>query len=210
MSETIRITGHTFPVRDQLKALGGRWDADARGWRVPAEKAEEARALANPPRRGLPHGQLWQPCERRGCSTEPVCVSCERCERHCACPPPPTAEEQETSRLREQERRAAAMAARAAFLARLEGDDWEPTAFPIERCLSNGAWIPETEPDRIGLFLDLVLARESWYAPRVKRDPLPDRRELLRFLARTGKAINHGDDWYAEIRLPVPLEGAES
>lgn len=46
MSETVLITGHTYPVRDQLKALGGRWDAAAKGWRVPAERASEARALA--------------------------------------------------------------------------------------------------------------------------------------------------------------------
>lgn len=28
-------------------------------------------------------GQLWQPCPR--CHTEPVCVTCEHCERHCTC-----------------------------------------------------------------------------------------------------------------------------
>lgn len=39
------ITGNTFPVKDQLKALGGRWDATAKAWNVPEERAEEARAL---------------------------------------------------------------------------------------------------------------------------------------------------------------------
>jgi hypothetical protein len=48
-TETVLITGNTFPVKDQLKELGAKWDADAKGWRVPADKAAEARALvANP------------------------------------------------------------------------------------------------------------------------------------------------------------------
>lgn len=39
------ITGNTFAVKDQLKALGGRWDAASKGWRVPDDKADEARRL---------------------------------------------------------------------------------------------------------------------------------------------------------------------
>lgn len=42
---TITITGNTYPVKDQIKALGGRWNARAQGWDVPVEKANEARAL---------------------------------------------------------------------------------------------------------------------------------------------------------------------
>jgi hypothetical protein len=45
MADTVLITGNTFPVKDQIKAMGGRWDADAKGWRVPADKAEAARTL---------------------------------------------------------------------------------------------------------------------------------------------------------------------
>ena len=43
----IAITGNTYPVKDQLKALGGKWNADAKAWMVPAAKADEARALVN-------------------------------------------------------------------------------------------------------------------------------------------------------------------
>lgn len=39
------ITGNTYPVKDQLRALGGKWNRSAQGWEVPDEKAEEARAL---------------------------------------------------------------------------------------------------------------------------------------------------------------------
>jgi len=31
------------------------------------------------------NGQLWEPCSKRGCSTEPVCMDCGYCERHCTC-----------------------------------------------------------------------------------------------------------------------------
>lgn len=39
------ITGNTYPVKDQIKALGGKWDADAKCWMVPDAKADEARRL---------------------------------------------------------------------------------------------------------------------------------------------------------------------
>lgn len=45
MTKRIAIIGNTYPVKEQLKALGGRWDADQRAWMVPAEKAEQARSL---------------------------------------------------------------------------------------------------------------------------------------------------------------------
>lgn len=43
------ITGNTYPVKDQLRALGGRWDARRRGWEVPEDRATEARALVERP-----------------------------------------------------------------------------------------------------------------------------------------------------------------
>src|SRR5208282_2050354 len=39
------IIGNTYPVKDQLKALGGRWSPDQHAWMVPADKANQARAL---------------------------------------------------------------------------------------------------------------------------------------------------------------------
>lgn len=35
------------------------------------------------------NGQLWQECEARRCKAQPVCIDCELCETHCACPPEP-------------------------------------------------------------------------------------------------------------------------
>lgn len=42
---TTLITGNTYPVRVQLNQLGGRWIPELKGWRVPEDKADEARAL---------------------------------------------------------------------------------------------------------------------------------------------------------------------
>ena len=44
---TVLITGNTYPVKDQIKALGGKWDPDQKGWLVPSEKADQAQALVN-------------------------------------------------------------------------------------------------------------------------------------------------------------------
>lgn len=41
----VAITGNTYPVKEQLKALGARWDGDRKAWMVPADKAEEARKI---------------------------------------------------------------------------------------------------------------------------------------------------------------------
>ena len=44
-SGLVLVTGNTFPVKEELKALGGKWDAVAKGWKVPAAKLAEAQAL---------------------------------------------------------------------------------------------------------------------------------------------------------------------
>lgn len=36
------LTGNTYPVRDQLKALGATWNKFQRGWLVPIAKWDEA------------------------------------------------------------------------------------------------------------------------------------------------------------------------
>lgn len=42
----VKITGNTYPVRNQLAALGGEYDAAQKVWFVPAEHAEHAQRLA--------------------------------------------------------------------------------------------------------------------------------------------------------------------
>ncbi len=45
-SETLSaIPGNTYPVRDELKALGATWDKEGRTWRIAPEKLALARAV---------------------------------------------------------------------------------------------------------------------------------------------------------------------
>ena len=41
----VPISGNTYPVKEALKSLGARWNADAKVWMVAPEKADEARAI---------------------------------------------------------------------------------------------------------------------------------------------------------------------
>jgi hypothetical protein len=63
---TVLITGNTYPVKDQLRAMGGRWDAEAKGWAVPADKADAARALVS----GAPKSQCTGPRKCRCCGAK--------------------------------------------------------------------------------------------------------------------------------------------
>ncbi len=39
------ITGNTYPVKDQLRALGGTWSGRDKAWIVPDALADQARAI---------------------------------------------------------------------------------------------------------------------------------------------------------------------
>ena len=39
------ITGNTYPVKDAIRALGGRWNPARKIWSVPDDKAAEAMRL---------------------------------------------------------------------------------------------------------------------------------------------------------------------
>lgn len=43
----VAITGNTYPVKDQLKALGARWNSTTKAWMIPEDRAEEARTLVD-------------------------------------------------------------------------------------------------------------------------------------------------------------------
>ena len=47
MTQTVLITGNTFPVKDSLRAMGGKWNATAKGWEVPVEQEAAARSLVS-------------------------------------------------------------------------------------------------------------------------------------------------------------------
>lgn len=71
------ITGNTFPVKDQLKALGGRWDAASKGWMVPDAVADQARALVGGKSSRPRHSP--RTCKTCGCKIN-YGVYCGKCE----------------------------------------------------------------------------------------------------------------------------------
>lgn len=79
------ITGNTYPVREQLKSLGGRWSPQSQGWSVPDENAEAAQKLvAGAPAKNRVRlgAQLWEQCERCGAEpsySQPGGHLCARC-----------------------------------------------------------------------------------------------------------------------------------
>jgi hypothetical protein len=41
------IKGNSYPVKEQIKAMGGTWNPRFKAWSVPDEKGDEAQALVN-------------------------------------------------------------------------------------------------------------------------------------------------------------------
>ena len=76
----VAITGNTYPVKDQIKALGGRWDADRKLWTVPSEQVAKANALVasapKPERKELGRADIIAIAVRKRGGTPGVCYSC--------------------------------------------------------------------------------------------------------------------------------------
>ena len=65
------ISGNTYPVKDQLRALGGKWNPDAKAWMVPDDKADQAKALvAGAPASNPGEKKPYRPtrCKQCGCA----------------------------------------------------------------------------------------------------------------------------------------------
>ena len=43
----VLVVGNTYPVKDELKKLGGAWDARNRGWLVPEQHSAEAHQIVS-------------------------------------------------------------------------------------------------------------------------------------------------------------------
>jgi hypothetical protein len=63
---TVAITGNTYPVKDQLKALGARWNPDQKAWMIAADKADAARKIVSgtpqQAKNGKPHFAKCHEC----------------------------------------------------------------------------------------------------------------------------------------------------
>lgn len=71
----VKITGNTYPVKEQLRSLGGKWNPDEKCWEVPANKADQAQALvANQP--AVVRGK----CRKCGKDCDPKYDTCYGCK----------------------------------------------------------------------------------------------------------------------------------
>ena len=84
----VAITGNTYPVKDQLKALGAKWDVDRKCWTITDSKAEQARQIvaAAPAEAPATPGKCkkcgkackapYTLCWACKCGAQGVCVNC--------------------------------------------------------------------------------------------------------------------------------------
>lgn len=80
MPATVKITGNTYPVRDQLARLGARWSASERCWYVSEDRADEAKALIAQCGRATPKTTGYRrTCRTCGCRIN-YGVYCGMCE----------------------------------------------------------------------------------------------------------------------------------
>jgi hypothetical protein len=81
----VLVTGNTYPVKDRLKQLGGRWNPEKKGWEVPDAQASAAKAIvAGGSATPLSHthkNRAWGgKCREKGCSSAAVRDGyCARC-----------------------------------------------------------------------------------------------------------------------------------
>ena len=75
-----KVTGNTYPVKDALRALGGRWEPWSKSWVVPDDKAEAAQKLVAGSGPAKPKtGRAPRVCRTCGCKIN-YGVYCGKCE----------------------------------------------------------------------------------------------------------------------------------
>lgn len=74
----LKVTGNTYPVKDKLRELGGKWDRDRKVWLVPDNKIKEAQeAVNNPPKKApLSKTDIIAIAVRKRGGTPGICWSC--------------------------------------------------------------------------------------------------------------------------------------
>jgi len=78
----VAVTGNTYPVKEQLKAIGARWSSATKLWLVPIDKADTARAIvaAAPKREWTKTDAIAAAARKRG-ETPGTCADCgARCK----------------------------------------------------------------------------------------------------------------------------------
>lgn len=73
MQTLYRIEGNSYPVRDQLKALGAKWDGKDKHWWIHQDRLEEAKAIVAK----VPPKEPYKPKERP--ARKPIHCKCPTC-----------------------------------------------------------------------------------------------------------------------------------
>lgn len=77
MSQVL-IVGNTYPVKNALKALGAKWDADRKGWTIIEKKADEARKIvANAPASAPLTAGVCCKCKKSCKAPYTMCFACK-------------------------------------------------------------------------------------------------------------------------------------
>jgi hypothetical protein len=78
----VAISGNTYPVKDQLKALGARWNAAQKVWMISADKLDQARQIvAGAPKKEWTKTDSIAAAARKRGETPGVCGECgARCK----------------------------------------------------------------------------------------------------------------------------------
>lgn len=75
------LQGNTYPIKEQIRNAGGRWNANEKIWYVPENVFDKLKSLLEVQVEFKHCGQLWEECER--CGREPIYMPYGVCE-HCA------------------------------------------------------------------------------------------------------------------------------
>jgi len=75
------VGGNTYPVREKLAALGGKWDPAIKAWRIPTERVTEAKVIVASAGPKQPFSGARSSGQRRstGCGGRYECYECEEC-----------------------------------------------------------------------------------------------------------------------------------
>ena len=72
------LTGNTYPIKEQIRSAGGKWNPNEKVWYVPENVFEKLQSLI-PQKEEFKHcGQLWEECEC--CGNEPIYMPYGVCE----------------------------------------------------------------------------------------------------------------------------------
>ena len=67
--KTVAIVGNTYPVKEKLKSIGAKWNADAKSWMIDEAKLSEAQKIVSEtPKDFKATPFIYHRCKECGCA----------------------------------------------------------------------------------------------------------------------------------------------